>query len=261
VVENPAQVAVLESSPRPPPRRVDRIAPTPQEAPPPEAVTSDSAPPTPQPAPSEDPAPQVIEERPRETAPPEAATRTVTEADRPTEEPERPQAGSLTESRRPQRRPPGLETQQATAPTPARPTAPDSDAVAAAAAAAAAVAASSTDTGTGGTGRAPTGPPLTGGEIDGLHRAIAACWLVGQVSTDTSYSVVRIGVTMRPDGVPEAVRLISASGPSDAGTRSAFETARRAILRCAANGVLPQEKFEQWREIEMEFDYTTSRLR
>lgn len=261
VVEAPAPVPTLQSTPRPPPRRVDRIAPVPQEAPPPDTVVSETAPPTPQPTPSETPAP-VTPDRPRETAPPEAATRTVTEADRPTTEPEAPQAGSLTASVRPRARPRDLQTQVA-APTPAQPRtpAPDTSAIAAAAAAAAAVAAAMDTPGTGGTGGAASGPPLTGGEIDGLHRAISACWLVGQVSTDTSYSVVRVAVSMRADGTPDAVRLVSADGPTEAGRRSAFETARRAILRCAANGALPRDKYEQWREIEMEFDYTSSRLR
>jgi len=34
-----------------------------------------------------------------------------------------------------------------------------------------------------------------------------------------------------------------------------FETARRAIIRCGADGFpLPVEKYGQWREIEMTFN-------
>ena len=42
---------------------------------------------------------------------------------------------------------------------------------------------------------------------------------------------------------------------SEAAAERVYETARRAILRCGAEGYpLPVEKYEQWREIEMTFN-------
>jgi hypothetical protein len=91
--------------------------------------------------------------------------------------------------------------------------------------------------------------------------AIAACWSVGSASTDTLRSVVRVGITMRRNGTPQEVRLIRADAPTEAAGRTAFDIARRTILRCAANANLPPEKYDSWREIEMEFDYNGMRLR
>jgi hypothetical protein len=83
----------------------------------------------------------------------------------------------------------------------------------------------------------------------------------GAASTDTLRSVVTIKAEMNQDGTVAAVTMVSAEGPSDAATRTAYETARRTILQCARNGPLPADKYEQWREITMEFDYNAMRLR
>jgi hypothetical protein len=52
------------------------------------------------------------------------------------------------------------------------------------------------------------------------------------------------------------VRLIGGSGGSDTAIGIAFESARRAVLRCqSTTGYdLPADKYEQWREVEMTFD-------
>ncbi|MFN6978941.1 MAG: cell envelope biogenesis protein TolA, partial [Gemmobacter sp.] len=99
------------------------------------------------------------------------------------------------------------------------------------------------------------------GEIDGMRRAISQCWSVGSASTDTLRSVILVAITMKPDGDAEAVRLIRADAPTEAAGRTAFDIARRTILRCARKANLPPEKYETWREIEMEFDYNGMRLR
>ncbi len=51
-------------------------------------------------------------------------------------------------------------------------------------------------------------------------------------------------------------------GGSDAVVGSAFEAARRAILRRQSDGFpLPPEKFEQWRLVEMSFDPSRMAIR
>jgi hypothetical protein len=77
-------------------------------------------------------------------------------------------------------------------------------------------------------------------------------------------TTVTIAVSMGEDGRPDAgsIRLIDAQGGSDAGAQSAFDAARRAILRCARDGYpLPRDKFDQWRELELVFDPSGMRLR
>jgi hypothetical protein len=108
---------------------------------------------------------------------------------------------------------------------------------------------------------APSGPPLTGAETTGLRRAISQCWNLGSSSTDAMRTTVVVGVTMKPDGSAEAVRLISSDGPNDRATGTAFDAARRAILRCVVNADLPTDKYESWREIEMVFNPDGMRLR
>ena len=83
------------------------------------------------------------------------------------------------------------------------------------------------------------------------------CWNVGSLSTEAMQTTVVVAVDMTPDGKPEigSIRMLSFSGGSEAAARRAYETARRAIIRCGATGYnLPSEKYEQWREIEMTFN-------
>jgi hypothetical protein len=110
---------------------------------------------------------------------------------------------------------------------------------------------------------APQGPPMTSGEKDGLRVAVSACWIVdtGSQSADVT---VTIGLSMNQDGsvVPGSLELIGAEGGSADAQRSAFEKARRAILRCEKGGYpLPQDKYEQWKDIEMVFNPDGMRLR
>ena len=182
------------------------------------------------------------------TAPPEATDRIVTEADQP------PAAAPTTSFRPPSRRPEPPKTQVAEAPKPApapeTPPASDTgtdDAVKAALEAALSSAATET----------PTGPPLSDGEKDALRVAVQACWNVGTLSSEALRTTVVIKVAMNPDGTPvqDSIRLISSSGGSDAAARQAFEAGRRAIIRCGAKGYdLPQDKYGQWKDIEITFD-------
>ncbi|MGB3556812.1 MAG: cell envelope integrity protein TolA, partial [Jannaschia sp.] len=110
---------------------------------------------------------------------------------------------------------------------------------------------------------APSGPPLTQGEQDGLRVAVSACWVVDPGAPSASV-VVTLAFDMDRDGNPrtDTIRQLGASGGDGAATQRAFESARRAVIRCANGGyALPVEKYEQWREIEMTFDPTTMRLR
>jgi len=58
------------------------------------------------------------------------------------------------------------------------------------------------------------------------------------------------------------IRLVGATGGSDEQARAAFQSARRAILRCGASGYdLPADKYDRWRDVEVTFDPSTMRLR
>jgi hypothetical protein len=104
---------------------------------------------------------------------------------------------------------------------------------------------------------APSGPPLTGSELEGLRVSVGRCWNVGTLSTEATETVVTAFVRMNRDGTPDngSIRMLSYDGGSEAAAKRVFDTARRAIIRCGARGFpLPVEKYGQWREIEMTFN-------
>ena len=66
-----------------------------------------------------------------------------------------------------------------------------------------------------------------------------------------------VGVSVAQNGMPDAgsIRMIGFEGGTEAAARQAYEAARRAIIRCGANGfTLPPDKYDQWRDIEMVFN-------
>ena len=219
-----------------------RVAPVPQVAPPPDAEVAPEAVPDVAPAPSPEPQQEPEPEEP--AAPEEASDRIVTEA-------EEEKTYAPASSKRPRSRPPmpvrRAETPRAPEPQPEAPRPSTDDAVAAALAAETL------------REEAPvrSGPPLTGGEREGLVIAVSQCWNVGSLSTDALGTTVVVGVDMEQSGKPVAgsIRLVDFSGGSQLAAQQAFEAARRAIIRCGSKGFpLPVEKYAEWREIEMTFN-------
>ncbi|MFN3664305.1 energy transducer TonB [Yoonia sp.] len=105
------------------------------------------------------------------------------------------------------------------------------------------------------------GPPMTGSERDSFRIAVNSCWNVdpgsvaARVTVEVGFNLTREG---RVEGEP---RLLSSSGDQSA-TNTAFEAARRAILRCQGGGYqLPADKYDQWREVVITFDPSGMRLR
>ncbi|HHC29147.1 MAG TPA: hypothetical protein ENK80_01065 [Rhodobacterales bacterium] len=186
-------------------------------------------------------------------APRETTTEIVTEAEQPSDAP--------TASIRPRARPtpPPLRTAQPPAETPAPATA-SADAIDSAVESA--VDSALADVLGAQTAPAPSGPPLTRGEKDGLRVAVQRCWNVGSLSTDALGTTVVVLVKMARNGRPEGVELVSSSNQSSTATSRAYEAARRAVIRCGASGYpLPSDKYDQWREIEMTFDPSNMRVR
>jgi hypothetical protein len=250
--------APVDDTPTPP--DVDRVAPEIVEAPEepvevaPEVIEEV--------APSEEPA-EVVEPEPEvDAAQPEASTtEIVTEA-------EEPASAAPSTSIRPQPRPlvpPSqvAETPEAEPETPAEPARdPLADAVNDAVNDALDTPTeTATNEGASDT-PAPVGPPLTSGEREGLRVAVSQCWNLGSSSTDAMKTTVVVMVEMEQNGRPAGIRLVSSNGPNDAATNAAFEAARRAVIRCGANGFdLPAEKYGQWQQIEMTFNPEQMRMR
>ena len=248
----PQQQAVLvpEIAPRPVPRPSERVAPE-AVAPPPEDVAPDEVE---QQAVTDDEGADTPAEQQEATAPEEAATEIVTEAEKP--------ANAPTTSMRPPSVRPSAPVRTAEPATPERETpAPQTPAPAPTEAA---VNDALRQALGGGGEEIPQGPPLTAGEKDALRVAVSSCWSLGAVSTEVLGTTVVVTVGMTPDAKPVegSIRLASSSGGSAAAVEKAFQTARRAILRCGRNGYgLPAEKYGQWKEIEMTFNPERMRIK
>lgn len=253
-VEVPMPTPPVIEPPRP--RPVDRVAPVPTEAPPPEATIAETR----QDAvvPDAEAEADRVEEAQEATAPQEATSQIITEAVKTDDtSPPAPPMAPATSA------PPKARPERPAPPTPAQ-TAPAQTAASDAIADALASAMAEGGTGTGGQGTAPSGPPLTAGEKDGLRIAVQQCWNVGSLSTDALRVTVTVAVSLGQDGRPDAgsIRMLGYEGGSEGPASQAFEAARRAIVRCGANGFnLPAEKYDQWREIEMVFNPERMRIK
>ena len=220
---------------RPLPRPAERVAPQPVAAPPPDARIDDT--PTPDTAPAPEAADPVPEE---EAAAPEEATDRIA--------PETSDSDSLAPAA--SIRPPSNRPAQRASTT--------QDAVNAA------VSEALADSDTQQPDPVPSGPPLTSAEKNDLIFAVSNCWNVGSLSTEALATTVVVGVQMSKDAKPvvSSIKLLSHSGGSDGAAQQAFQAARRAIIRCGASGYdLPEEKYGQWRDIEMTFNPERMRIR
>ncbi|SDX65403.1 Cell division and transport-associated protein TolA [Ruegeria halocynthiae] len=242
------EVAALPVPPGPEaePNPADKIAPEQVAPPPPEAKPDDIE----TPAVSLDEGAETQQEQQDQTALEETAPEIVTEA----EEVDNPAPRT---SPRPRVRPnrpaptPEPEITETTEPAPTEPAQNEqaiNDALAEAL----------------GNGTEPSGPPLTSGEKDGLRVAVSQCWNVGSLSTDALKTVVVVAFSLTRDGkvVDGSLRMVNSSGGSDASAKQAYQTARRAILRCVRDGYdLPADKYAQWKDIEITFNPERMRIK
>lgn len=228
----------------------NRVASTPVAPPPPDAQISDIA--REAVMTDETATAEVAVPEQQATAPEQTATEIVIADERP--------RGAVETSLRPIARPArpappavAAEPQTATEPAPAPAPVPDtSDAVADALAAAVAASAAPA---------VQAGPPMTGTERDSFRIAVNSCWNVDPGSV-AARVIIEVGFTLTREGQVEGEpRLLSSDGDQSA-TSTAFEAARRAILRCQRGGYqLPADKYDQWREVVITFDPSGMRLR
>ncbi|MEP3919540.1 energy transducer TonB [Ascidiaceihabitans sp.] len=251
----PAETAVLvpEQAEEAVPLPSDRVAPDPVAQPDPEAALD----PVQQDAVTESETGETPQETQEATAPEAASDQIVTEAEKPAAAPN----ASLRPPSRPSRPVPAAQTPQPETQPQTQTTQDDnsSDTDAAVQAALDAALSATNDTPT-----APSGPPMSAGEKDALRVAVSSCWNVGSLSSDALQTTVTVSVAMSQDGKPIAssVRMLSSEGGTASAAKQAYETARRAIIRCGARGFpLPADKYDQWKEIEMTFNPERMRIK
>ncbi len=244
------EVAPLASV-RPKARPAPRVAPEPVAQPDPDVQVGELQ----QPAADPDVPAEDVQEQQEEQAPEAAAREIVTEA----EEADDPVAPSASVRPKARPRPQVAEVTDAPAEEPAQEPSEEPDTKAAVQAALAAALGGNADPVTD----SPSGPPLSAGERDALRVAVQDCWVVDVGSQAANVTVV-VGMDMERSGrvISSTIRLVSASGGTGPAVETAFQAARRAILRCQKDGYpLPVEKFDHWKEIEMTFNPSQMRLR
>ncbi len=103
---------------------------------------------------------------------------------------------------------------------------------------------------------------MTGSGRDSFRIAVNRCWNVDPGSVAARVTV-EVAFNLDRDGTVTGneVRLLSSQGDSGA-VDTAFQAARRAILRCQSGGYqLPADKYDQWQEVVITFDPSGMRLR
>ena len=99
----------------------------------------------------------------------------------------------------------------------------------------------------------PPGERMSLSEIDAFRAQIRACWSVPAGAKNAESLVVRVRVQLDPSGRPIAKKVINRAQLTDSFFLSAAESVLRAIERCQPYK-MPPEKYESWREMELNFD-------
>ncbi len=98
------------------------------------------------------------------------------------------------------------------------------------------------------------GKGLTATEIDALRARMVACWRAPIDAADPDRLIVKVRFTLRRDGSLESgPEVLTPINRTDRALVVASENAVRAVRSCAPY-MLPQERFDQWREITFTFD-------
>lgn len=92
-------------------------------------------------------------------------------------------------------------------------------------------------------------------ELRDLRQTLRDCWNV-DVGSEAAQVTVTLAFNLNPDGrVAGDVRLVRHDGTTPEAAEAAYQSARRAVLRCQGAGfLLPAEDYEQWRHVELTFN-------
>jgi len=97
------------------------------------------------------------------------------------------------------------------------------------------------------------GSRLSQSEMDALRGQIQRCWQIVPGMADGADVRVRVTMRLNRSGEIEGQPTVDASGGSEQTRRVLAGGARRAVLRCAPYE-LPQEKYETWADVIVNFD-------
>ena len=102
-------------------------------------------------------------------------------------------------------------------------------------------------------GRQTTGAKLSQSEMDALRGQIQRCWNVPAGAADAQELKVSVQFRLDPSGALDGAPRIVSGGDAGGIARTAAESARRAVIRCAPY-TLPSDKYDAWSEVIVHFD-------
>jgi len=103
-----------------------------------------------------------------------------------------------------------------------------------------------------------SGTKMTLSELDALNSAMYRCWRKPVDATDLEKLVVRLQVDMLPGGFIKDVRVIDRAASRRAAPGNPYwdvaeMRAVQAVTKCAPYDFLPQDKFDQWQSLILNF--------
>lgn len=103
-----------------------------------------------------------------------------------------------------------------------------------------------------------SGTQMTLSELDALNSAMYRCWRKPVDAKDLEKLIVRLQVDMLPGGFIKDVRVIDRAASRRASPGNPFwdvaeMRAVQAVTKCAPYDFLPQEKFDQWQSLILNF--------
>lgn len=103
--------------------------------------------------------------------------------------------------------------------------------------------------------RATIGNQLTVSEVDAIKYQIEQCWNVPAGARDARDLVIKIQISLKPDGsLKQQPVILGRDRMGDGFFRTAAESARRAVQRCTPLKNLPTSKYNRWQDITLTFN-------
>lgn len=93
-------------------------------------------------------------------------------------------------------------------------------------------------------------------ERDSIVQQISQCWSMPAGAKDAQNLAVMLHLSLEKDGTVRDVKMVDNARyeNGDSFYRAAAESAMRAVKKCSPLKGLPKDKYETWKEIDMNFD-------
>jgi outer membrane biosynthesis protein TonB len=99
--------------------------------------------------------------------------------------------------------------------------------------------------------------PLSLSEVDAIRSQLSKCWNIPAGARMAEELAVPLRIQLRQNGAVISVEFVEKgryNNPSNSFYRAAADSARRAVLKCSPLKNLPPDKYDQWKDMEINFD-------